>query len=216
MRFDAISSLSEICPYLGPFDRTYTLMKSLWRQTNELWESTKLELSKLITWRKTISFDIHFNNIKEFAEMPYSYFIEVCLNVMEIKSVKILSEIEYQEFLKFLETFNWLEMMRIEYLYLSLYEGRDDLLTTSNFNTYTQKKSSCLIKQFQGLNVKSIKNKLDSNNIILLQNYYKRKIRLCIAEFSHIALLKKLMILKIFILLKLLFYDEPKLWKIQF
>ena len=122
-----------------------------------MWNKTKKVLNKLIVQRRKIKIKIPLQKIDKFLDSPMKYLNKTFLNIFKIECIKVLTIDGYKGLSKIFEDNDLAEMMQIDYLYLPYFEGRDDMITVSNFKIY-QKENNKLEKQLKGFIIKLIIN----------------------------------------------------------
>ena len=131
MKFDAISTVSEILPFYGKLDEAFRLLKRVNRKTNEIWNSTHHEMSKRIK-RKSIAIGIE--NKKQFVEYPLKN--QMMLTLFSSSILEVKSEENYKWLVELLKGVDDPKMLRITFG-LSLSQKRDTNMIYSNYYQYT-------------------------------------------------------------------------------
>ena len=129
MKLDTISTIAEIAPFYGELDEVYKLMKRLCIQTNQMWDTVWVQLSK-ITNRKCTSL---YWEWKEYVEILIK--CPLILTLFDLSSFEINSEVEYELISKLLFDFKNPQMIHMN-LGLCLSCDRDTLLKSSNYKDY--------------------------------------------------------------------------------
>ena len=130
MKLDSISALSEIAPYYGKLDDVFRLMKKLNINTNQMWETTWVQLSNEIN-RKKISFG--WGSRKEFVEIPMK--CPLLLTLFETTIVEIQKEEELNWLIELYENIENPKMLSMQ-LGLSLRTCLDTDITLQNYREY--------------------------------------------------------------------------------
>ena len=130
MKLDSISALSEIALYYGTLDDVFRLMKKLNINTNQMWETTWVQLSKKIN-RKKISFK--WRSRKEFVEIPLK--CPLLLTLFKTSVINIQEEEELNWLIELYENIENPKMLSM-WLGLSLRTCLDTCMTLQNYQEY--------------------------------------------------------------------------------
>ena len=107
-----------------------------------MWDRTKKVLNKHIAKRRKIKIEFSLQNIKKFFDSPMKYLYKTFLNVFKIECIRVVTIEDYKGLSKIFEDNDLAEMIQIDYLYLSYFEDRDDMVTVSNFMSLKRKNAT--------------------------------------------------------------------------
>ena len=130
MKLDSISALSEIAPYYGKLDDVFRLMKKLNINTNQMWETAWVQLSKKIK-RKLISFK--WRSRKEFVEIPLK--CPLLLTLFSTSAIDIQKEEKLNWLIELYENIENPKMLSMP-LRLSLRTCLDTNMTLGDYQEY--------------------------------------------------------------------------------
>ena len=130
MKFDKISTISEIAQYYGTLDEVFRLLNRLNTTTIKIWNDTSVILSEDIQ-RRLIRID--WNNKEIFVDIPIKN--KYVFSLFEWKTTNALNEINLKMLLELFENIENCQMIKM-FIGISLLDKRDTLLTLSNYTEY--------------------------------------------------------------------------------
>ena len=159
MKLDSISALSEIAPYYGKLDDVFRLMKKLNINTNQMWETTWVQLSKKIN-RNLISFK--WRSRKEFVEIPLER--PLLFTLFKTSVINIQKEEEFNWLIELYENIENPKMLSMP-LGLSLRTCLDTNMTLQNYQEYFKETDLDNLDLYNKVVEIAIKRGIDLNDI---------------------------------------------------
>ena len=130
MKFDKISTISEIAKYYGTLDEVFRLLNRLNTTTREIWNDTSVKLSEDIQ-RKRIFID--WNDREIFVDIPIKN--KYVFSLFQSNAVNLLTDINLKMLHELFENIENSQMIQT-YIGVSLSDKRDTWLTLSNYTEY--------------------------------------------------------------------------------
>ena len=130
MKFDSISTVTEILQFYGKLDEVYRLLRRLNRSANEIWYSNCYEISKHLKRKSVV---IGTENKKQLAEYPLKN--QLTLIMFTTKTLYIDTEEKYWWLIELLEGVKDPKMLKID-IRLSLSQNRNTQMMLSNYKQY--------------------------------------------------------------------------------
>ena len=140
MRLESLSSMVEIIPYYGTLDEVFRLMNTLWMNSRNIWNKSKVRIKrnvarKLISWgiSNPIRYDVLVKN-------------QLTLMLFEDKKLKAQNEAEYKTLINLIDEVKEPKMISTFYLYLS--PTRDFGITLETYREYQNNNDLDLIELY--------------------------------------------------------------------
>ena len=155
LKLDSIASIAEITPFYGDLDDVFRLMKRLNRNTNKMWDSIWIVLSKFIH-RKLAATEWRNRKwvVRDHLKNP------LILTLFVHKYISVSKEEDYESLIELIENLKNQKMVWM-CLKLSLSKDKNTLMALSNYRKYMRQTENNNLELYNKLIQTAINREID-------------------------------------------------------